>query len=313
MNRITSLQLTLVTTLLVGCASVPDVETRLKGMQLPGHTYVAQPGDTLSTVAFRYQMTPEELAAMNPHLANGLQVGERVIVHQAPVSQAPVLASAQALPQNTQIQRAQVYEGGSTINAAVPQPANGIPTADGTVAFDQIREFPANAVSAGSAPIEEVVPDDLDYTSLEIASNQVPASTGAQAVLNAPAGNPTTGWVWPTWGEVARAFAPTEAGGQGIDIAGVPGQEIHAASGGTVAYAGRDLAGSGGKLIILRHRDGLMTTYSHASQLFVAEDDVVRAGDVIASLGSNARNESVLRFEVRQDGNPLNPMKFLAN
>jgi len=56
-----------------------------------------------------------------------------------------------------------------------------------------------------------------------------------------------------------------------------------------------------------------MTTYSHAAEIFVAEDDVVRAGDVIASLGANARNESVLRFEVRQDGNPLNPMNFLTN
>ena len=119
--------------------------------------------------------------------------------------------------------------------------------------------------------------------------------------------------MWPTYGEVAREFAPSEAGGQGIDIAGVPGQQIKAVSGGTVVYAGRDVAGGDGKLIILRHADGLMTTYSHARQLFVAEDDVVNGGDVIASLGANARNESVLRFEVRRNGNPLNPMQFLGN
>jgi len=210
-----------------------------------------------------------------------------------------------------------VGQAGTTIVAAAPQqPINGVQTSNGTVAFDQIREFPANAVNPNAVPglatgpIEEVVPDDLDYQSLEVAD----ASMSTQAnVIQAPKGNATNGWVWPTWGEVAREFAPTEAGGQGIDIAGVPGQEIHAASGGTVAYAGRDLAGGVGKLIILRHHSGLMTTYSHASQLFVAEDDVVRAGDVIASLGANARNESVLRFEVRQDGNPLNPMNFLAN
>ena len=167
-------------------------------------------------------------------------------------------------------------------------------------------------------PIEEVVPDELaaetGYTSLPIATEgQVNGAGNTQTIVAAPRGNATSGWVWPTWGEIAREFAPTEAGGHGIDIAGIPGQEIHAASGGTVAYAGRDLSGGDGKLIIIRHHSGLMSTYSHARQLFVAEDDVVRAGDVIASLGANAQNESVLRFEVRQDGNPLNPMNFLSN
>ena len=80
---------------------------------------------------------------------------------------------------------------------------------------------------------------------------------------------------------------------------------------GTVVYSGRDLSDSGGNLIIVRHPNNLMTTYSHADQLFVAEDDQVAAGDPIASLGWNANRESVLRFEVREDGNPLDPMQFL--
>jgi len=54
-----------------------------------------------------------------------------------------------------------------------------------------------------------------------------------------------------------------------------------------------------------------MTTYSHADKLYVAEDDVVAVGDPIASLGWNEDRESVLRFEVRKDGNPMDPVKFL--
>ena len=86
---------------------------------------------------------------------------------------------------------------------------------------------------------------------------------------------------------------------------------MRAAAPGTVVYSGRDLSG-GGNLVILRHDGDLMTTYSHADKLFVTEDDAVRAGDAIASLGWNEARESVLRFEVRRDGQPLDPLGFVA-
>lgn len=318
------------------CVSVPQVENRLKAMQLPPHTYVARPGDTIATVAFRYQLDEAQLIAMNPHITQTLLAGDRVIVHETPSALAAAdglhLRAPQTVSQNSTIrpsqnssiltqQNAQTH--GTTITAIAPRVARSVAAAPptystpaGEVPFDQITEIQANAINPNGArlPIEEVVTDDWGYASLPIATDeQLNNGSAGQRLVAAPQGNATRGWVWPTWGQVARDFAPTEAGGQGIDIAGLPGQEIHAASNGTVAYAGRDLAGGNGKLIILRHADGLMTTYSHASQLFVAEDDVVRAGDVIASLGTNAQNMSILRFEVRRDGNPLNPMNFLAN
>lgn len=309
----------------IACASVPQVESRLKGFQLSQNTYVARPGDTLETIAFRYRLDEQELSAMNPQLSGDIVTGQSIIVHQ--FSDTP--ASLQTASASTVQSRSSASTPNlasptrTTITSAVTQPTLIYDAPEAEVSFEQIREIPANAVTpvnnprAVRLPIEEVVPDELDaqlgYTSLPIAS-QVQINTPAtQNIIAAPRGNATNGWVWPTWGEIAREFSPTETGGHGIDIAGIPGQEIHAASGGTVAYAGRDLSGGDGKLIIIRHHSGLMTTYSHARQLFVAEDDVVRAGDVIASLGANARNESVLRFEVRQDGNPLNPMNFLTN
>ena len=309
----------------IGCASVPQVESRLQTWQLSPTVYSARPGDTLATVAFRYKIDEAQLRAMNPQLPDQLVTGQRVVVHQPFDAQSAVQTASAAPIQNPGGVRApnQALPSRTTITPAV-QPTQIYPAPQASVPFDQIREIPANAVSStinsrgGQLPIEEVVPDDLDatlgYNSLPIVAQQ-PINTPAvtQTIIQAPQGNKISGWVWPTWGEIAREFAPNEAGGHGIDIAGVPGQEIHAASGGTIAYAGRDLTGGDGKLIIIRHHSGLMTTYSHARQLFVAEDDVVRAGDVIASLGANARNESVLRFEVRQDGNPLNPMNFLTN
>ena len=157
------------------------------------------------------------------------------------------------------------------------------------------------------------MPDDLDAAGVARADAPLPAgdaAVGSRRALDAQLQGYVGEWTWPTDGAVARGFAPERIGGQGVDIAGVPGQDVRAALDGTVVYSGRDLSG-GGNLVIVRHGDDLMTTYSHADALFVTEDDRVSAGDPIASLGWNSERESVLRFEVRRDGNPLDPMAFL--
>ena len=182
-------------------------------------------------------------------------------------------------------------------------------TDDVLLAGDELAYVPARDPVSDSAwsdtpvasgwPREEIVPDDLDITPED-----------ARAALDEELQRYVGRWTWPTDGALARRFAPGQANGQGVDIAGVPGQDVRAALGGTVVYAGRDLNDEG-NLVIVRHDDELMTTYSHADRLFVAEDDEVLAGDPIASLGWNDRRESVLRFEVRRDGEPLDPMVFL--
>jgi len=315
---------------LIACTSLPELEERLATMTLSPTEFVARPGDTIESIAFRYKMDPAEVAALNPQMLQGENItGQRIVVHQPLSAPGEALAggSGRQILDSTTFQRS-TSDGrtilapptSTSITAAAPQPTVISNAAEpiNNLDFEQIKEIPASAnrsqVNAlpQSGFNEEVVPDDWDYTSLpEATPAQLGAANSTQVITTDT--NASTGWVWPTYGEVAREFAPSEAGGQGIDIAGVPGQQIKAVSGGTVVYAGRDVAGGDGKLIILRHADGLMTTYSHARQLFVAEDDVVNGGDVIASLGANARNESVLRFEVRRNGNPLNPMQFLGN
>lgn len=317
--------LTLLATLpigLVACESLPDMETRLATMTLSPDVYTARPGDSLESIAFRYQLNPAQLVALNPQMNFNENIsGLKIKVHE-PISQQAIAANGTRQSASGSTILAPQRPATTTVTPVITQPAiirnTPPPVSSAELDYSQLLEVPASSSSAPvtsvplnsvplssvpqSGPVEEVVADELEYSSLPLAA---PQQIGAANAVSA--------WVWPTQGQVARAFAPGEAGGQGIDIAGVPGQQIHAANGGTVAYAGRDVGGGDGKLIILRHDSGLMTTYSHARQLFVAEDDVVSAGDVIASLGANARNESVLRFEVRQNGNPLNPMQFIGN
>jgi len=225
----------------------------------------------------------------------------------------------------------------ATAPAAAPPRAERLPAVSGTgtaplrapvPAPDMaISETPWNApLQASAHPREEVIPDDLGPLSEPIGPSGPIASDGQPeqvevlaAYRPVPGGTaqapfPGAAWVWPTAGQIARGFAPERVDGQGIDIAGQPGQDVRAAAAGTVIYSGKSLAGDGGNLVILRHDDGLMTTYAHTDRLFVTEDDRVRAGDPIASLGSNEAFESVLSFEVRRAGEtgPLDPLRFLT-
>jgi len=109
---------------------------------------------------------------------------------------------------------------------------------------------------------------------------------------------------------IAREFDASKPNGRGIDIAGAPGQDVYAARDGVVTFSGRDPSGIG-KLVIVKHVDDYLSIYSHTQNLFVSENDSVKAGDPIASLGANANEEAMLRFELRKNGKLLNPIKYL--
>ena len=117
-------------------------------------------------------------------------------------------------------------------------------------------------------------------------------------------------WVWPTRGRVLRGFQPTGAGKKGIDIGGHHAQPVKAAAGGKVVYAGSGLVGYG-RLIIVKHNENLLSAYGHNSKLLVAEGDQVSKGDMIAKMGNSGTDRTALYFEIRKDGKPVNPMRYL--
>ncbi|MDX1696886.1 MAG: peptidoglycan DD-metalloendopeptidase family protein [Thiohalobacterales bacterium] len=135
-----------------------------------------------------------------------------------------------------------------------------------------------------------------------------PAITEAAAGQNALAydGN----WVWPTRGRILRSYKENTPGKQGIDIGGHHAQPVKAAAGGRVVYAGSGLVGYG-RLIIVKHNENLLSAYGHNSKLLVAEGDNVKAGDVIAKMGSSGTDRTALYFEIRKHGKPVNPLHYL--
>jgi len=117
-------------------------------------------------------------------------------------------------------------------------------------------------------------------------------------------------WQWPVQGRVVQTFSKTNLVRKGIDIGGRPGEPIRAAAAGSVVYAGSGLLNYG-KLIILKHNDNYLSAYAYNRALLVKEGDTVAVGQHIADMGSKAGGDAMLHFEIRYDGRPINPLKYL--
>ena len=117
-------------------------------------------------------------------------------------------------------------------------------------------------------------------------------------------------WQWPAKGKVIRRFSKKDNGYKGILIANKRNTAIHAASHGTVVYAGSALKGYG-QLIIVKHNDDYLSAYAHNKRLLVKEIQEVKAGQLIAEMGSSDAKMTGLRFEIRYRGKSVNPVKYL--
>ena len=115
-------------------------------------------------------------------------------------------------------------------------------------------------------------------------------------------------WIWPAQGQVLAGF--DEAKNKGVDIAGKAGDTVMASADGRVVYAGAGLRGYG-NLIILKHNNTFLTAYAHNQTLLVKEDQSVRKGQKIAEMGNSDADRVKLHFEIRRQGKPVDPAKYL--
>ena len=114
-------------------------------------------------------------------------------------------------------------------------------------------------------------------------------------------------WAWPAPGKVLNSF--TEAS-KGIDIAGEMGQPVLAAAPGKVVYSGSSLRGYG-RLVIIKHNKTYLSAYAHNSQVLVKEGQEISKGQKIAEIGNTDADRVKLHFEIRKQGKPVDPSKFL--
>ena len=184
-----------------------------------------------------------------------------------------------------------------------------VPPAGTTVASaPALTEGPrpaAGTPAPAPAPAKPAVP---------VATQTTPGVTPAPAPAPAsPPPPPSAGaddvdFIWPASGALIAGF--DEAKNKGLGIAGKAGDAVLAAADGRVVYAGAGLRGYG-NLIILKHNNTFLTAYAHNQTLLVKEDQNVRRGQKIAEMGSTDADRVKLHFEIRRQGKPVDPARYL--
>jgi lipoprotein NlpD len=117
-------------------------------------------------------------------------------------------------------------------------------------------------------------------------------------------------WGWPAKGKLLSRFDPKLVGRKGISIVGKSGDPVRAGAAGKVVYAGSGLSGYG-RLIIIKHNQKFLSAYAHNRKLIAKEGEWVNSKQVIAQMGNSGTNQTQLYFEIRKDGAPVNPLRYL--
>ena len=135
------------------------------------------------------------------------------------------------------------------------------------------------------------------------------ASSAPAAGVAGATGDEAVAWLWPSNGTVLAGFDESK-NNKGLDIGGSAGDPVLAAAEGKVVYAGSGLRGYG-NLVIIKHNNTYLTAYAHNQTLLVKEDQTVKRGQKIAEMGSSDADRVKLHFEVRKQGKPVDPSKYL--
>lgn len=129
-------------------------------------------------------------------------------------------------------------------------------------------------------------------------------------VTSAAATTSPFAWQWPAVGKVVQGFDGNGSQNKGINIVNRAGTPIKAAAAGQVVYSGSGLPGYG-YLIIIKHNDIYLSAYAHNSSVLVKEGQRVKAGEVIARMGNTGADKVMLHFEIRKQGQPIDPESVL--
>lgn len=265
-------------------------------------------------------------------------------ISRSSVTRAPAPAAEPAQPQSTPLQTAQPQAAQSQTNqapvaqtAALTQAGAVHVVAQGdtlySIAFAHNMDVRNLALANNLASPYTIFPGQrLSLSASAVSASalnavpQIPAAPAGEAAPDAGrrpqaaidarrTGSVNTrevdgvSWQWPADGRLLSTFSEASAA-RGIDIAGIRGQSVYAAADGDVVYAGSGIQGAG-NLVIVRHNDRHLSAYMHNSAILVGEGDRVRAGDKIAEVGSGPNGRDMLHFEVRVDGIPVDPVRYL--
>ena len=171
------------------------------------------------------------------------------------------------------------------------------PSTDNTMVITRPVISGSAVTTTAAAPLRPASAASAPVTPVAAASNPQPAATEDDIA-----------WIWPAQGKLIAGFDEVKNKGFGID--GKAGDPIIAAGDGRVVYAGAGLRGYG-NLIILKHNNTFLTAYAHNQTLLVKEDQSVKKGQKIAEMGNSDADRVKLHFEIRRQGKPVDPARYL--
>ncbi len=173
----------------------------------------------------------------------------------------------------------------------------------------KIPSTPGATVSATPPPEVKAYP--LPRVKAPLPSGKpLPVPDTAPVKLSPKNADKEIDWQWPTSGKLIPVASGSGQKRPGINIQGRRGQAIYAAAPGKVVYSGSGLIGYG-KLIILKHNNQYLSAYAHNWELLVREGEQVAKGVQIAKMGSSGAERVMLHFEIRHNGKPVDPLRYL--
>lgn len=280
-------------TLLYGCADMPSqapIDDRtasqrpkpvLQPIDPPG-IYTVRQGDTLVRIAGQFRQGWRDLAEWN-NLANpnDLKVGQQLRIVR------PEESKVTSVPTDTGMEMRPLDEVAPVVSAPPAEPVR--PT--------------VSVIKAGPLGRKVAYTDQIwnDMQRGEPARSLDEPRKAADAPVS-------TRFIWPTEGKVVRGF---DVSRKGIDIVGQPGQSVVAVGDGTVLYA-NSMRGYG-NLVIVDHKEGVVSAYAHNKTILVKEGQTVTKGQRIAEMGDSDAESVRLHFEIRQLGKPVDPISFLPS
>jgi murein DD-endopeptidase MepM/ murein hydrolase activator NlpD len=241
-----------------------------------GGVHVVAPGETLSSIARLYGKSRREIAKANKiDINTAVRIGQRLTVPG--------------------VSQAKIKQLGAPPSTLAAQAAK-----------------PAAKPEAAPAPTKMAAASATATARLASPATETPAEAAAPAAAEATGAAPS--FRWPVRGRVITEFGAKTPSGKndGINVSVPEGTSVKAAEDGVVAYAGNELKGYG-NLVLVRHANGFVTAYAHASDIAVKRGDQVKRGQIIARAGQTGNVSSPqLHFEIRKGSTPVDPAQYLT-
>ena len=281
---------------LLGCGCLSNAIISIEDKQQPppkykdsrsdsnASTYIIRSGDTLYSIAWRFDTTVKKLRHFNDLASKDLIFpGQKIHLRRD-------LAWLRANPLPRALSEA---------------PPNKKPRSQVKIAAKKNQTAKVSAKNESSAK-----PSLRPVQKKQSAARSKKRSTAKTSTKAIDKKVEKIDWRWPAKGKIHRIGNAQSGLGGGVDIHGKLGDSIHAASHGTVVYSGSGLKDYG-KLLIIKHSSRYLTAYAHNDSLLVKEGETVKKGQRIATMGSTGTNKVKLHFEIRENGKSVDPTKLI--